>query len=363
MNISPPNRGTLAFTSPLPEDFEARSYARNIGRLLGAVQELSLAKSLEDIQGIVSVVARELTGCDGATIVLNDNDGENCFYADEDAIAPLWKGKRFPQSMCISGWVMRNKAHVVIPDIYEDDRIPADAYRPTFVKSLVMVPIRTLSPVGAIGNYWATRHEATTQEVQLLQALADATSLAMENIRVRQEADEQMTDLSLLAQAKAAMERRSVTDELTGLYNRRGFFEFAEKAVQEETRVQVLFIDLDGLKTVNDSQGHAAGDALIRSAADVLRVVARIGDVVARLGGDEFCMLIRNPVYNEAVTRQRIQDAIFACNAGRSDAFPLSFSVGMAEGMVSSQTGIADLLATADRFMYDNKRVRRSTRR
>jgi hypothetical protein len=155
-------------------------YVQGIERLVAVVQDLSRARTLEDIQVIVRSAARQLTGADGATFVLRD--GEKCFYADEDAIAPLWKGMRFPLSACISGWAMLNRRPAVIEDIYADARIPADAYRPTFVKSLAMVPIRTSEPIGAIGNYWATRRMPTDAEVRLLQALADATSIAIENV-------------------------------------------------------------------------------------------------------------------------------------------------------------------------------------
>lgn len=157
-------------------------YVKGMERLLKAMQELSLARHLPAIQRIVRSAARDLTGCDGATFVLLE-EGQ-CFYADEDAISPLWKGKRFPLSACISGWAMLNKRSAVIPDIYADPRIPHDAYRPTFVKSLVMVPIRTVDPIGAIGNYWATRREPGDWEVALLQALADATSVAIENAQL-----------------------------------------------------------------------------------------------------------------------------------------------------------------------------------
>jgi GAF domain-containing protein len=161
------------------------SYLAGMQRLLRAVQELSMARELADVQRVVRQAARELTGCDGATFVLRD--GDRCHYADEDAIAPLWKGQRFPMNICISGWAMLNRQSAVIPDIYADPRIPHEAYRPTFVKSLVMVPIRQLDPVGAIGNYWAAAHQPTEDEIALLQALADATSVAMENVRVNSE--------------------------------------------------------------------------------------------------------------------------------------------------------------------------------
>ena len=171
------------------------------GELIETIQQLSLARSVSQIQAIVRHTARRLTGADGATFVLRDRD--MCHYADEDAIAPLWKGQRFPMSACISGWVMLNREHAMVPDIYADDRIPADAYRPTFVKSLLMVPIRRLAPIGAIGNYWAEHHEPSDREVMLLQALADSTAVAMENVRMIAELEAARRD-SLMRLAIAA---------------------------------------------------------------------------------------------------------------------------------------------------------------
>jgi signal transduction histidine kinase len=163
-----------------PSPAAVPSDAPAMERLVAVVQELSMARGLATVQEIVRRAARELTGADGATFVLRD--GEQCFYADEDAIAPLWKGKRFPMSACISGWAMLHRESVAIEDIYVDPRIPIDAYRPTFVRSLAMVPIRARQPIGAIGNYWAERHRITEEELRLLQALADSTSIAIENV-------------------------------------------------------------------------------------------------------------------------------------------------------------------------------------
>jgi signal transduction histidine kinase len=157
-------------------------YVQAMERLVSVVQELSLARKLEDIMAIVRHAARELTGADGATFILRENGF--CYYADEEAIGPLWKGKRFPLETCISGWAMLHSQPAVIENIYEDPRIPADAYRPTFVKSLAMVPIRSLDPVGAIGTYWATRRQPKPEEVRILQALANSTSVAMENVQL-----------------------------------------------------------------------------------------------------------------------------------------------------------------------------------
>ncbi|MBO9723086.1 MAG: response regulator [Novosphingobium sp.] len=154
-------------------------YLSAMERLVAFVQDLSHARDLDAVTAVVRDAARNLTGADGATFVLRD--GDNCYYAEENAIAPLWKGLRFPMSQCVSGWVMVNAQSVVIEDIYDDPRVPVEAYRPTFVKSMAMVPIRRTSPIGAIGNYWSTHRLPSAEELAVLQALADTTSVALEN--------------------------------------------------------------------------------------------------------------------------------------------------------------------------------------
>lgn len=157
-------------------------YTKAMELLVDVVQLLSQARTLDAVASIVRTYARELTGADGATFVLRDNG--QCYYIEENAISPLWKGRRFPMSICISGWVMLNARSVIIDDIYSDTRIPFDAYRPTFVKSLTVVPVRRNNPVAAIGNYWATSHHSSEHELKILQALADTTSVALENAQL-----------------------------------------------------------------------------------------------------------------------------------------------------------------------------------
>jgi signal transduction histidine kinase/CheY-like chemotaxis protein len=153
--------------------------------LLSAIRDLSFARDLETVTFVVRAIARALTGADGVTFVLRE--GDQCHYVDEDAIAPLWKGKRFPLESCISGWSMLNRRPVVIPDIYLDPRIPHDAYRSTFVKSLVMVPVRPEEPVAAIGAYWAQPQAATEEAADKLQVLANGASLALTNMQLFQD--------------------------------------------------------------------------------------------------------------------------------------------------------------------------------
>jgi diguanylate cyclase (GGDEF)-like protein len=357
---------TLSPDPAPPREFTDADYARGMERLMRAVQELSMARSLPEVQRIVRTAARALTGCDGATFVLRDNG--KCYYADEDAIAPLWKGSRFPMEICISGWAMLNKAATVIPDIYQDSRIPHEAYRPTFVKSLVMVPIRTLDPIGAIGNYWSYERQPSEREVSLLQALADSTSVAMENVAVYTELEERVRDRTAdLEKAKEEIHRLSISDELTGLLNRRGFYLLAEPALESARRhghgCLLAFLDVNGLKRTNDLHGHDVGDELIRDVAAALQGTLRKSDIVARLGGDEFCVLVSEPEGDLAMLRTRILQAFDECNKVDDRPYRVSASIGLLEIGPGDTRTLSELLVAADELMYEEKRVSSDSRR
>ncbi|HKP84541.1 MAG TPA: PAS domain S-box protein [Blastocatellia bacterium] len=148
-----------------------------------------MLSTLLDKQAIMEAVcrsARELTGADGACFILRE--GETVHYSREDAVAPLWAGRHLPITNCVSGWSMLNRAPVVIEDVYSDERVPAEHYRPTFVKSLAMMPINRGNPIGAIGLYWGRNHRATEEQLSLLESLADLTSIALANADLFEEA-------------------------------------------------------------------------------------------------------------------------------------------------------------------------------
>jgi two-component sensor histidine kinase len=150
--------------------------------LVETIEHLSLARSVEDVAAVVRSAARRISGADGVCFVLRE--GAECRYLDEDAIGPLWKGRRFPMSQCISGWAMLNGETAVIADVFADVRIPHDAYAPTFVKSLVMTPVRRADPIAAIGAYWAEVRQPRPSEVVKLAMVARATATALENVRL-----------------------------------------------------------------------------------------------------------------------------------------------------------------------------------
>lgn len=160
-----------------------KQYRFEFERMAEIVQALFKARELQGIMEIVRREARALLASDGATFVLRE--GDYCYYADEDAIGPLWKGQRFPIDACVSGWAMRHSQPAIVEDVSSDWRTQAEYYRSTFAKSMLVVPIRLANPVGAIGNYWSRRHRPGGHEIRLAQALAETTAVAIENVLLR----------------------------------------------------------------------------------------------------------------------------------------------------------------------------------
>jgi len=325
---------------------------------------------------VVRRSVRELLQADGTTFILQD--GNQCFYADEDAIAPLWKGLRFPLHTCIGGWVMEQRQSVAIEEIQGDKRIPYEAYRQTFVKSLAMVPIRTLQPIGAIGAYWAELHLATAAEMKLLQAIADTTAVAMESVELYQALEQRVRDRTLelelanqklvaeiqeRVKAEEAVRRLSLTDELTSLYNRRGFFLLAEQQLRLSRRMNaesyLLFADLDDLKDINDTFGHDAGDRAIIQAANILRHTFQEADIIARLGGDEFAVLVTSSLGGADAIQSRLIEETHKSNQNSPAPYSISMSIGIEACHLIQNASLEDLVTRADAAMYLRKRDRK----
>lgn len=148
--------------------------------IMQADRRLTAAESRADAIEAIRATARAICGSDGICLVLRE--GDLCHYVEEDAIAPLWKGQRFPLSTCISGWSMLNCKTAVIEDVFTDPRIPHDAYRPTFVKSLIMTPVGQEEPVAAIGAYWQARRSFTDEEVARVKTMSLLIGMALSYI-------------------------------------------------------------------------------------------------------------------------------------------------------------------------------------
>ena len=157
------------------------------------------------------------------------------------------------------------------------------------------------------------------------------------------------------------LETQSVTDDLTGLNNRRGFLVNGEQQLALARRnsqpVALLFVDLDRFKQINDTYGHAEGDRALIETAVVLQRSMRESDVKARIGGDEFVGLAINA--SEASVgpiRTRLEHALRAINSERHLPYELTFSVGIFHCPAEDDSTIEQLLARADALMYEDKR-------
>ena len=165
----------------------------------------------------------------------------------------------------------------------------------------------------------------------------------------------------------AYLESLTVTDELTGLLNRRGFNGQFRRALAAARRQggqggMLVMIDLDGFKAINDTHGHLAGDAYLRHVARLLTARVRDHDVVARLGGDEFAILLTGAEVEIAAARAR--ELAEAANAEvmtwEGERLPIRFSIGMQPYSASDHED--DVLRQADQRMYAQKSARRRNR-
>jgi diguanylate cyclase (GGDEF)-like protein len=165
-----------------------------------------------------------------------------------------------------------------------------------------------------------------------------------------------------------AMERElrdlSLTDELTGVNNRRGFYLLARQVERDAARsgeeIAVIYFDMDGLKETNDRLGHDAGSQMIRDFTAVLTANLREGDVIGRLGGDEFAVVTASCGSGVEEILARMQEKVAAANAASARMNPIRFSAGYACRSAANRASLDDLVAHADEEMYRNKEATRT---
>ena len=154
----------------------------------------------------------------------------------------------------------------------------------------------------------------------------------------------------------------SLIDELTQLRNRRGFFELAQQALKvaqrEHYAMGVFFMDLNGLKRINDTLGHQAGDQALRDAAEILRATFRSSDILARIGGDEFVAMAHvHSTQDLHALSSRLREHLQEFNRTHRRPYPLNISVGMTLVDIPTEEDLESLLARADAAMYEEKRA------
>ena len=167
-----------------------------------------------------------------------------------------------------------------------------------------------------------------------------------------------------LVEKTRELEMLALFDELTGLYNRRGFLALADKQLKTAERMKtdalLVFADLDGLKEINDCLGHQDGDAALKDAADLLKDSFRGSDIIARLGGDEFAILALSSVEEgKKVIASRMEEKLFRLNDAENRKYRLSLSVGIVPFDPGAPCSVEQLLEHADEMMYQHKKAKK----
>ena len=158
------------------------------------------------------------------------------------------------------------------------------------------------------------------------------------------------------------LRKKAITDDLTGLFNRRGLYTLAEQQCKLANRVgkpmHLLFLDIDGFKTINDKFGHAEGDQALIDTANILRRTFRESDIIARIGGDEFVVLLTEPAESdiERIIIGHVNRNLIIHNDKNPKRYKLFFSMGVSRYDPAHPCSITELLSRADRLMYEEKK-------
>jgi diguanylate cyclase (GGDEF)-like protein len=315
---------------------EAGERAADLDRMVAAQNVISTAD--HDATEVMSAVVREAlaaVGGDAACVEMLEGDEVVC-TAVAGTAAP-WLGLRLPAEDTITGECFRTGKVLVCTDSQSDTRTAQEACKAVGARSMILVPMAHGGDVEGVLIVWSSEpNHYGDYEAQLLALLGTTSGAAL-----------------VRAALIAELTEHAVTDELTGLPNRRAWNAHLEQALARCRRsrqpLAVILLDLDGFKAVNDREGHAAGDALLRAVTTAWLPVLRTTDRLGRLGGDEFAIVVEpgdETAAEDVVDRLR-----------RATPAPHHASAGSA--VWDGEESAADLLARADAHMYSRKAERR----
>ncbi|NLW10866.1 MAG: GGDEF domain-containing protein [Clostridiaceae bacterium] len=242
------------------------------------------------------------------------------------------------------------------------DLLPAKCLEQTDTSNLLVKPIFSINE--HIGYMVIKTRGSDTRNYE---AIRGQLSNSMKIIALLQEQEEMTQQLAVALKALKKQNEKlntlSQVDELTGIYNRRGFYDSALEILNDtlDRKALIIFADIDGMKQINDKYGHADGDISIKSTADILTSAVRDDDIVARLGGDEFVVMIADTdPSHEVCIRSRIQDLVKQFNESSNYEWKLSLSLGIVSFSSKSVNDLNELLKIADEALYSDKKLKKA---
>jgi diguanylate cyclase (GGDEF)-like protein/PAS domain S-box-containing protein len=294
-------------------------------------------------------ILRELISAENLFIALYDSSNGLIsfpYYIDQYDQKPLEP----TLSQGLTGYVIRSgRSLLATPEVYDQ-----------------LIQQCEVEPIGTKGEDWLgvpLKSDGRIIGVIVLQSYSKKTHYSQKDLELLEFVSTQIAQVIERKRLEEEIRSLSLTDELTGLNNRRGFVHLAEqelKLAHRNNRPMLLFFgDVDHLKLINDSLGHAQGDIALKEISAILKDSFRDADIMARIGGDEFVVLTLDDSREnaDALTR-RVEAALEVCNQQPDRAYQLTLSLGVAHYDPASPTTLEDLLAKADSQMYLQKQSR-----
>ena len=350
--------------------------AATLRRLLALARDLLQAPDPQSVLTLAGPAIQELLLADGALLLLVLGEQEHVTEFDRNGfMQTVHEGTALYRH---ARQAIDNQTPILLPEVAADPKLRDGGLRAGGTVSLLAFPFPPIKPVGALVVFWYHRGRAhhLAKPISILRHIGELTTAALGNVGYRQMIEDRIAarseeitasarnhanELHRRDQVEEELHRISVTDMLTGMLNRRGFFLNAERSFKVARRQGVpsamIYADLDELKAVNDELGHDAGDHLIQDVGRILQASFRDSDVVARFGGDEFAAFTLDATQPETILA-RIQSNIESFHQDSSLPCRISLCIGIAQCNPSSDLTLSDYLSLADKRMYEQKKAR-----
>ncbi|GBF44006.1 diguanylate cyclase [Leptospira ellinghausenii] len=302
---------------------------------------------------LITLRSKELVSAEGAVFELVE--GDDLVYRAASGSASNQIGLRLHVSGSFSGLSLQSKEILYCVDSEEDNRVNREACRVVGLRSMIVVPLYFgLEVIGVLKVFSSKPAYFHENDLHTLNMLSGTMAAVLHNAYRWAEREKRLQSMSYLASH----------DTLTGIYNRSAFYDYLRRGIarlqSNSISLTVVMFDLDGLKQVNDTFGHAAGDFYISQFAKRLSNLIQDHDILARLGGDEFGLILMSPDPKESILSflSNIMNIVEGELQFESQSLRIKASVGVAH-YPEDGGELESLIAKADERMYENKRDRK----
>jgi diguanylate cyclase (GGDEF)-like protein/PAS domain S-box-containing protein len=338
---------------------ERKTLEEELVVLHAAMRSVTEAPDLDSaIAGVVESLSR-MAGWVVGEAWLPSDDGDDlllspAWFSVDDSFDDLGRAGKHLRSMPGEGLIGRawqERSPIWICDIAQDptfERI--EPARALGIGAAAAIPVLAGDLLAAVLVFF--KQERCDQDDHFL-SLATTIAGQLATVILRRRAEDRMKEMAY------KFRELSLRDELTGLYNRRGFTELARHhfaiADREGQELTLMYLDLDAMKSINDTYGHGEGDRALERLGAILKRATRDSEVVARVGGDEFCILLDAEGTVADIVADRIRKALAEHDSEGSRPYDLKLSIGAATRAPKSETTLEDLMELADLRMYRSK--------